>query len=129
MSEKLSYTVPQKVKDNAKRGLKLRAETGGHGGLTTQQAGKLKIGSGVARANSLIHGNVTYGTIKRMYAFFSRHRIYKERGYHKDKKSRAYISWLLWGGDAGYSWVKRVIREYESATEKGVFLNIVLQSL
>jgi hypothetical protein len=76
---KLSYPVPKTVKENAKRGLKLRAETGGKGGLTTQQAGKLKIGSGVARANSLIHGNVTYDTIKRMYSFFSRHKIYKEQ--------------------------------------------------
>jgi hypothetical protein len=129
MAEKLSYTVPQKVRDNAKRGLKLREETGGKGGLSTQQAGKLRIGSGVARATSLINGNVTYGTIKRMYSFFSRHRIYKERGYHKDRKSKAYISWLLWGGDAGYSWVKRVIREHESSSEKGLFLSIVLQSL
>ena len=28
MAEKLSYAVPQKVRDNAKRGLKLREETG-----------------------------------------------------------------------------------------------------
>lgn len=128
---KLSYPVPKTVRENAKRGLKLRAEAGGKGGLTTQQAGKLKIGSGVARANSLIHGNVTYDTIKRMYSFFSRHKVYKERGYHTDRKSKAYISWLLWGGDAGFTWCKKIIRQHERALaeKSSPFLDLVLQSI
>jgi hypothetical protein len=49
--------------------------------LTTQEAGKQGIGSGVARATSLANGEkVSYETIKRMAAFFSRHEKNKAGG-------------------------------------------------
>ena len=98
------------VRAAARRGLELRKKYG-KGGLTTQEAGKQGIGSGVARAASLTNGeSLSYGTIKRMAAFFSRHEKNKSGG----EDDAGYIAWQLWGGDAGRSWANRIIRMVES---------------
>ena len=112
-----SFVVPKEVRKQAQRGLDLRKKHN-KGGLDTKTAGKKGIGSGVARATSLKNGRVSYDTIKRMIAFFKRHERYKKEGYHKDRTSASYISWLLWGGDAGYSWAKGVLRKEESKKRK-----------
>jgi hypothetical protein len=118
-----SFDVPQAVSDAAARGLRLRKEHG-RGGLTNQEAGKIGIGSGVQRASDLVSGSVSYETVKRMLAFFNRHKVYKE--YHDDNPpSNALISWLLWGGDPGYEWAKRIVAK-EEKVEKGTFLAMVL---
>ncbi len=93
----------------ARRGLELRKKHG-KGGLTTQEAGEQGIGSGVARATSLANGEaLSYETIKRMAAFFSRHE--KNKGGGED--DAGYIAWLLWGGDSGRVWANRVIGQQE----------------
>jgi hypothetical protein len=105
-----SFAPPSSVRAAARRGLELRKKHG-KGGLTTQEAGKQGIGSGVARATSLANGEkVSYETIKRMAAFFSRHEKNKAGGEDDAGK----ISWDLWGGDAGRSWANGLIRMVES---------------
>jgi len=108
----MSFDVPQAVRDQAKRGLELRRENK-RGGLNNEQASNLGIGSGVQRAVNLSEGKVSLKTLKRMKSFFARHRVYKEKGYHKDKTSASYISWLLWGGDAGDAWATRTLEQLE----------------
>jgi len=49
----IDFKPPQSVADAAKRGLELRKKNKGKGGLSSQQASKEGIGSGVARAVSL----------------------------------------------------------------------------
>lgn len=79
--------------------------------MTTQEAGKQGIGSGVARATSLGNGeSVSYETIKRMAAFFSRHEKNKSGG----ENDAGYISHQLWGGDAGRTWANHVIKMVEN---------------
>jgi hypothetical protein len=108
-----SFAPPSSVRSAARRGLELRKKHG-KGGLTTQEAGKQGIGSGVARATSLANGeSVSYETIKRMAAFFSRHEKNKSGG--EDDAGR--IAWLLWGSDAGRAWANRIIRMVESRKE------------
>lgn len=105
-----SFSPPSSVRSAARRGLELRKKHG-RGGLTTREAGKQGIGSGVARATSLANGeSVSYETIKRMAAFFSRHEKNKSGG--EDDAGR--IAWLLWGSDAGRAWANRIIRMVES---------------
>lgn len=105
-----SFSPPASVRAAARRGLELRKKHG-KGGLTTQEAGKQGIGSGVARATSLANGEkVSYATIKRMAAFFSRHRKNKSGGEDDAGK----ISWDLWGGDAGEAWARRIIKMVEN---------------
>ena len=109
-----SFSPPSSVRSAARRGLELRKKHG-KGGLTTQEAGKQGIGSGVARATSLANGEkVSYATIKRMAAFFSRHEKNKSGG--EDDAGR--IAWALWGGDAGKAWAARIIKMVESRRKK-----------
>lgn len=105
-----SFPPPSSVRAAARRGLELRKKHG-KGGLTTQEAGKQGIGSGVARATSLANGqSVSYETIKRMAAFFSRHAKNKSGG----EDDAGFIAHLLWGGDPGMAWAKRIIKMVES---------------
>lgn len=106
-----AHTPPTEVRAAARRGLALR-EKYGHGGLTTQEAGAQGIGSGVARARDLAAGSsVSTKTLKRMLAFFARHRKNKSGG----EDDAGHIAWLLWGGDPGEAWAKREL----AALEKG----------
>jgi hypothetical protein len=109
-----SFAPPSPVRSAARRGLELRKKHG-KGGLTTQEAGKQGIGSGVARATSLANGEkVSYETIKRMAAFFSRHEKNKAGG----EGDAGFHAWLLWGGDAGRAWANRIIKMVESRKEQ-----------
>jgi hypothetical protein len=53
-----------------------------------------------------------------MYSYFSRHEVDKKG---KDwgntaNPSNGYIMWLAWGGDAGFSWSRRIVnREKDKA--------------
>jgi hypothetical protein len=109
-----SFSPPSSVRAAARRGLELRKKHG-KGGLTTQEAGKQGIGSGVARAGDLAGGGgISFATIKRMAAFFSRHEKNKSGG----EDDAGYIAWQLWGGDAGRSWASRIIKMVESRQSK-----------
>lgn len=104
-----SFKPPKSVQREAALGLELRRRHK-RGGLSNKQASEFGIGSGVQRAVNLSNGDsITFDTIKRMKAFFDRHRHYKDKGYHDSKESASYISWLLWGGDPGYKWAKEII--------------------
>ena len=112
----IEFVPPQGVRDSAKRGLELRREHK-RGGFSTQQAGKHGIGSGVQRASNLQRGDrMSPSTVKRMHAFFSRHRAYNK--YHDDKTSSAYISWMLWGGDEGQRWAQKIVNQMKRADEE-----------
>lgn len=106
------FVPPQEVRSNAKRGLELR-----------QKHGRGGTAIGVARARDLSNGAaVSFDTIKRMNSYFARHEVDKKgEGWGKD--SAGYIAWLLWGGDAGWAWAKKIIREQESK-EKSMGLDL-----
>lgn len=113
----IDFTPPKGAAKAAERGLKTRRETG-KGGLTKKQASKHGIGSGVQRAVNLKNRDeLSPATVKRMKAFFDRHSAYKYK--HKEEpKGAAKTSWDLWGGDAGYSWSKKVVKQMKAADEK-----------
>jgi len=114
----IDFRPPQGARDEAKRGLELRREHS-RGGLDTRQAGRLGIGSGVQRASDLVEGaRLSPQTVRRMANFFNRHRVYKERGYHNDRTSASYISWLLWGGDAGDRWSQKLVDQMNRADKQ-----------
>jgi len=108
-----SFSPPSSVRSAARRGLELRKKHG-KGGLSTQEAGKQGIGSGVARATSLANGEaVSYETIKRMVAFFSRH----AKNLTGGEDDAGFIAGQLWGGSAGRAWATRIIKMVESAKD------------
>ena len=78
---------------------------------------------GISRARDIKNKkNLSISVIKRMYSFFKRHEIdkkaegfrYGEEGY----PSNGRIAWALWGGDAGFSWSSRKVKEIEREEER-----------
>ena len=110
------FAPPQEVRNNAKRGLELRAKHG-RGGTEV----------GVARARDLSNGKaLSLDTLKRMNSYFARHEVDKKgEGWGVD--SAGYIAWLLWGGDAGRAWAKRITSEQENK-EKSMASNLTTTS-
>lgn len=84
-----------------------------------------KAGSGFTavgrkRASDLARGaGVSLETLKRMKAYFDRHQSDKDaEGFNSGEDgypSPGRVAWDAWGGDAGYSWAKRVVSVSEKA--------------
>lgn len=118
----INFTPPQSVASAAEKGLDYRQKAGGKGGLSTSQAKSEGVGSGVQRAVNLKNrDNLSPETVKRMKAFFDRHQKNKSIDpEHKDEpwNDRGYVAWLIWGGDPGYAWAKKVVAQMEAADKK-----------
>lgn len=120
----IDFKPPAGVAAEAKRGLEYRqkASPSNRGGLTTEEAAKEGIGSGVQRAVNLKNRDtLTPETVKKMHAFFSRHE--KNKGIapeHRDEpwNDKGHVAWLLWGGDAGQAWAAKVIGQMDAADKK-----------
>ena len=68
---------------------------------------------GVARARDIKNRKeLSFDTVKRMYSFFSRHEVDKKaEGFRPGEEgypSAGRIAWALWGGDAGFSWSRKI---------------------
>lgn len=93
------------MKSEARRGLDWRKEFG-RGGTEI----------GIARARDIVNNrDLPDDTVKRMYSFFSRHEVDKQaEGFSQGEEgypSNGRIAWALWGGDAGFSWSKRLVEQ------------------
>lgn len=117
--QETEFIPPRSVSNEAKRGLKYREMAGGKGGLTPEQASKEGVGSGVQRAVNLKNRDrISFETIKKMKAFFDRHQKNKsvDPKYKKEPwKDRGLVAWLLWGGDSGYIWAKKILKMHEQS--------------
>ena len=97
---KKTFIPPPKVSLEAMKGLILH---------DTFKRGGTRVG--LTRANQLAKRKpLSLDTIKRMDAFFNRH--FKNRKTPPEK-GNGMIAWLLWGGDAGRSWAKSILRKEE----------------
>ena len=117
--KKINFKPPVRVRKAAKRGLELRKKFH-RGGLSSKEAGKLGIGSGIVRAANLAKGsNMDPSTVKRMKNYFTRHQKDKRPGWAKPSKpSNGYIAWLLWGGDPGFAWARKIVKQMNTADNK-----------
>jgi hypothetical protein len=112
VSKAEGYSPPAGARSAARRAIKFKED------------GKAK-GAGTAvgwtRAGQLARGEtISLSTVKRMYSYFSRHEVDKKG---KDwgnsaNPSNGYIMWLAWGGDAGYSWSRKIANRER---DKGLF--------
>ena len=105
------FRAPATVAAEARHGLELR-EQYNRGGTAV----------GARRATQLADRKVvSVETLRRMVAFFDRHEIDLEapaaRPGHPNYPSAGRIAWLLWGGDSGRVWARRLLRAQE-ATRK-----------
>ena len=91
--------------------------------LNWKKAGKRGgTGVGLARANQIVNGeNLSDDTVRRMYSFFSRHEVDKQAtGFSAGEEgypSPGRVAWVLWGGDAGYSWSRTKWNQIQNARE------------
>ena len=116
----IDFKPPQSVANAASRGLELRKQNKGKGGLSTGQAKKEGVGSGVQRAVNLKNRDtLSPATVRRMKAFFDRHAGNEKASGGKSKsQDKGYISYCLWGGAAGKSWANKICRQMDAADEK-----------
>ena len=99
--------VPESVKKEAQRGLDWRKEFGRGG-----------IGPGQTTARMLIGNRMTAPRVRKMNAYFARHEVDKKgKGWAPGSDgypSNGKIAWALWGGDAGWSWSGKVVRQLDN---------------
>jgi len=121
----IDFMPPAGVRSEAQKGLDWRREFG-RGGTEV----------GVARGRDLSNGvNISPETAKRMKAYFDRHEIDKQgEGWSQGQSgfpSNGRIAWALWGGDSGYSWSKKLVKQMNAADEnaRSTTMNIERRSL
>jgi hypothetical protein len=73
---------------------------------------------GIARARDLINAKqLSPDTVRRMLAYFTRHEVDKQGStwavYGKGRQA-----WDGWGGDAGYTWAKKVVGQMDKADQE-----------
>jgi hypothetical protein len=108
--EGIDFTPPQGVRDAAIRALKKRSEQ------PPSKRGMTAVG--IARARDLSNGvSLSPETIKRMVAYFTRHEVDKQ-GSTWEEYGKGRQAWDGWGGDAGYTWAKKILAQMERADEK-----------
>lgn len=73
---------------------------------------------GWGRASDIVAGrSMSLSTVKRMYSFFSRHEVDKKGKdfYNTSNPSNGRIMWDAWGGDAGYSWSRKIAEKSKTS--------------
>ena len=106
----IDFTPPEGAREAAKRALDVR-ET-----KPPSQRGMTPVG--IARARDLQNGvKLSPDTIKRMKAFFDRHEVDK-KGSTFGEQGKGWQAWNGWGGDAGYSWAKKVVDQMNKIDNK-----------
>jgi hypothetical protein len=103
VSKAEGYSPPAGARSAARKAIKFKEQ------------GKAK-GAGTAvgwtRAGQLARGEtISLSTVKRMYSYFSRHEVDKKGKdwANQANPSNGYIMWLAWGGDAGFSWSRKIV--------------------
>jgi hypothetical protein len=110
MDKAEGYSPPAGARSAARRAIKFKEDGKATGAGTAV---------GWTRARQLANGEtLSLSTVKRMYSYFSRHEVDKKGKDwgNQTNPSNGYIMWLAWGGDAGYSWSRRIAqREADKA--------------
>ena len=108
----INTTPTDGMAEEARKGLEWRKEFN-RGGTSV----------GVARARQLINKErLSPSTVRRMFSFFARHEVDKRaEGFRSGEDgypSAGRIAWALWGGDAGFTWSRRKVKELDRERDK-----------
>ena len=115
MSKAETYQPTSGMKTAAKRAIRWKEEGKATGAGTA-------VGWG--RARDIVAGrSMSLTVVKRMYSFFSRHEVDKKGKdfYNTSNPSNGRIMWDAWGGDAGFSWSRKIVKQNE---DKALFAEI-----
>jgi hypothetical protein len=96
----MNYKPTEEMSRNAKRGLLMREQ------VSPSNRGGTAVGLNRARQFSNREG-VSLDTVKRTYSFLSRAEVYYEPG----KNTPGTQAYLLWGGPAGLTWARNILRK------------------
>ena len=90
----------QQMRANARRALRLREQA------PASRKGMTQVG--LARANQFAKGeNVSLETVRRTFSYLSRAKAYYKPGSNTPG-TQAYLGW---GGNAGLSWARRILKK------------------
>lgn len=125
---RLDLTPPAAVRQAAKQGLKLRQRNEQRKELPKGDPDRLAASAslggleiGVQRAAQLASGEpMAPRDIRRMARYFARKASDPKRPGFGDtqRPTPAYVSWLLWGGDAGRAWAERMVKKMDRAEKR-----------
>lgn len=93
------FTIPEAVKNNAKRGLELRKKYG---------RGGTSVGENTARTLAA-GGSIGIEKVRHINKYFPRH----AGDNLDDKTSNGWIAWLLWGGSAARRWAAGIVNRVD----------------
>ena len=119
---KEGYKPTSGMQSAARRAIKLKEQGKAKGAGTMV---------GWTRAGQLARGEaLSLSTVKRMYSFFSRHEVDKKgKDFNNaENPSNGKIMWLAWGGDAGFSWSRKIVNK-EKNMKKSVELNEFVEEI
>ena len=106
----IDFKPPQGARKAAERALRRRAQK------PQSQRGMTPVG--IARARDLINGvNLSPETVRRMLAYFTRHEVDKQ-GSTWESYGKGRQAWDGWGGDAGFTWARKVVDQMNAADKK-----------
>ena len=108
MQKAETYSPNAGMKSAARRAIKWKEDGKAKGAGTP-------VGWG--RARDIVAGrSMSLSVVKRMYSFFSRHEVDKKgKGFYSgpDFPSKGRVMWDAWGGDAGFSWSRGIVKRNE----------------
>ena len=106
----IDFKPPKGAQEAAARALKKRAEK------PPSQRGMTP--TGLARARDLANGRtVSPETARRMLSYFQRHEVDKQ-GSTWDEYGKGRQAWDGWGGNSGFSFARKVVKQMNTADKK-----------
>ena len=106
----IDFTPPKAAQEAGRRALEVREKK------PISQRGMTPVG--IARARDLSNGKeLSPETVKRMLNYFTRHEIDKQ-GSTWDDQGKGWQAWQGWGGDAGYAWARKIVKQMNAADKK-----------
>jgi hypothetical protein len=119
---KEGYKPTSGMQSAARRAIKLKEQGKAKGAGTIV---------GWTRAGQLSRGEtLSLSTVKRMYSYFSRHEVDKKGKdwNNSENPSNGKIMWLAWGGDAGFSWSRKIVNR-EKNMKKSLTTNELVEEI
>ncbi len=105
----IDFTPPKGAGEAAQRALEVRAAK------PPSERGMTEVG--IARARDLSNGKtLSPDTVRRMLAYFTRHEGDKT-GATWDDQGKGWQAWNGWGGDAGYAWARKVVKQMDAVDD------------
>jgi hypothetical protein len=100
----IDFKPPEGAAKAAARGLEMRRQ---------YKRGGTPVG--IQRAKQLKNRQtISPSTARRMYRFFLRHEKNKDSVKPNGDPGNGKIAWLLWGGDPGYSWARKLWKQMKA---------------